>query len=177
MKTLQESILDNDFDSHLEDVCQIPMSVLATALDSYGHPLVLKKYLKEIHNEGMFDQIWEALSKGCDMAIGDIKDFSRYELDVVKKFVKQNPIDSQVVKETARKKIFTPLEDQRVMHGYDPLDVDYDVEIFFDPYRAASFYDNLSEFYFFINSSEAGWIAIKKKAKKEHVDLLKCILK
>ena len=177
MKTLQESILDNDFDSHLEDVCQIPMSVLADALESYGHPLVLKKYLKKIHNEGMFDQIWEALSKSCDMAMGYIKDFSYYELDVVKKFVKQNPIDAQVVKETARKKIFTPLENIRVMNGRNPLDVSEDVEIFFHPDFSASFYDKMSEFYFFINSSEAGWISIKKKTKKEHVDLLKCILK
>lgn len=177
MKTLQESILDNDFDSHLEDVCQIPMDVLADALESYGPPLVLKKYLKEIHNEGMFDQIWEALSKSCDMMVSYIKNFSRYELDVIKKFVKQNPIDSQVVKETARKKIFTPLENLRELNGRNPLDVSEDVEIFLHPDFSASFYDNMSEFYFFINSSEAGWISIKKKAKKEHVDLLKYILK
>ena len=186
MKTLKESILDKDFDINLEAVREIPMSSLADALEGHGHKQLrdkqlLKKILQKIGAESYLDMIWNVL-QDCEMDHASTSKLTNYEKRVIEYLAKQNPVDPKIVMDVARFKLYDCLYKEADVNGYRTsceieMYANERVQVFLHPIYNREHYENLLEFYFFIENGEAGWISIKKGAKKENIDLLRYILR
>lgn len=181
MKTLKESLLDNDFDSHLEDVCQIPMNVLADVLEGFGHKQLLKRHLQRVGAEAYLDMVWDTL-QDCEMSYEYISRLTDYEKDIIKEFTNQNPVDPQIVMKVVQNRLHDPLFKDADLAGYSTAHererwTQEQIKVFFDPVYEKRYYETMLELYFFIENGQGGYIAIRKNAKKENIDILRCILR
>lgn len=181
MKTLKESILSSDFDINLEAIGEIPMSSLADVLEGYGHKQLLRKILQKMGVESCLDMVWSAL-QDCEMSCASINSLTDYEKDVIEYLAKQNPADPKIVMDVVQHELYDRLYKEADVNGYSTnhereIYADGQVWVFLHPIYKKRYYENMLEFYFFVENGEAGWISIRKDAKKENIDLLRYILR
>ena len=181
MKTLKESILSPGLDIGLEALEEIPMSSLAHILEGYGRKQLLKKILQKLGAESYFDEVWSAL-QDCEMSYAPINKLTDYEKEVIEHLAKQNPVDPKIVTDVVRFELYDRLYKEADVNGYSTnhereIYADGQVWVFLNPIYKSQFYEKSLEFYFFIENGEAGWISIRKDAKKENINLLRYILR
>lgn len=181
MRTLKESILSPGLDIGLEALGEIPMSSLAHVLEGYGRKQLLKKILREIGTESCFDMVWSAL-QDCGMSYAPINKLTDYEKEAIEYLAKQNPVDPKIVMDVVQRELYDRLYEEADVNGYSTnhekeIYADGQVWVFLHPIYKKRYYENMLEFYFFIENREAGWISIRKDAKEENIDLLRYILR